>query len=182
MTNRGLTAVEASLLYQVNVVLKAQLSWREYNNLVREGVVRRLIEVRKPGPDEAKPQLPAWAAEQAVVESERCVDALRGSGVRVVGDLEALRTAPVALAVGTPFADVPLADIPVAVAAEAVVGALAAGARGTWSLDDPSHPERGPRVAGLTARELTDLLGQRIGAGLRRRYRKYRRRLSKPSK
>ncbi len=175
-TNRGLTDAEAGLLYRLNAMLEGKVSWREYNNFVRDGVVRRLIEGRKPGPDEAKPQLPEWAAEQAVVESERAIGALRSSGVRVVGDLARLGMMPPASGVSTLQP-----QIPVDIAAEAVVGALSVGVRGGWSLDKPRkrpEPSR-PGVKDLTTRELIDLVRRRVRAGLRRRHLNFRRRYFK---
>jgi len=167
-SNRGLTRTEAGLLQELNSAVKGQLTWREYNHLVRDGVVHRVLQVRRPGVGEDKTCLPAWAAEQAVVEGAGGADALRASGVRIVGSLESLSAAMPAVDAAPDVTHVPL-DL----AAEALVGAVAAGARGRWSLDDPRGPAQWARHADeMTTKELAGLLARRVRAAIRRRSRK----------
>lgn len=137
LENRGLTTVEAALVRQIILALDARLSWSEYARTMRAGVIRRLQEVRRPGPEEARAQLPQWAVDQAAAESERSIAALRASGVRIVGDLAALRRGPEA------GGDEPeIREVPIELAAEAVVGAIAVATRDSWSLDAPRRRVR----------------------------------------
>jgi hypothetical protein len=129
--NRGLTAAEAALLRQILLTLDERLSWAEYTQTMRKGVIRRLLKVRRPGSAEAKPALPGWAAEQAAREGDYIVGRLRDLGVTVIGDLDSLRSVPRA------STGEPVTQIPLELAAEAVVGAIAAGTRGDWTLDAP---------------------------------------------
>jgi hypothetical protein len=183
--NRGLSAVEAALIREIIVTLDSRLSWAEYTRVMRKGVIRRVLE-RQPGPEEPKLRLPLTAAEQAVAEAEHTIETLLASGVRIVGDLESLRTTPPSTA-----ASAPITDVPLDVAAEAVVGAVAVAIRGSWSLDaqaakptpapvsPPVQPRprrsKGTPVDSIPTRALVAVLRKRVRAGMRRRYRRWRR-------
>ena len=197
--NRGLNAAEAAFISSIIEVLDSRLTWAEYTRVMRKGVLRRVLE-RRPGPDEPKVALPAWAVEQAAAEAERSIEKLRQSGVRIVGNLDSLRPARPAGADAAPSTDVPLE-----IAVEAVVGAVAVALRDSWSLDapppaprptpartPPPPPEPAPtppppatqapekRSPGhpadaIPTRDLALLLGKRVRSGLGRRYRRWRR-------
>jgi hypothetical protein len=68
-SNRGLTAVEAEMVRRVNGRLRGKLEWSEYNSVLRNGAIRRMVEVRSPEPDEARPELPAWVLDQVAEAS-----------------------------------------------------------------------------------------------------------------
>ena len=170
MSNRGLTASEAELVRQVNRLLRDRLEWREYAGLVRNGVIRRMVEIRTPQPDEVRPQLPDWAVEQAVAEGTRVSDAIAAAGVRIVGDLATVRTVRQPSA-GT---STPPEGIAITTAAEAVVGAVAAATRHSWSLDADRPPEGPPTVPVAPSSDLARELRRRAKAKAKRSYRKLR--------
>lgn len=145
--NRGLSSVEAALVAQIIQALHSQLSWEEYRRMMRGGVIRRLLEVRQPGPEEKKTQMPGWALEHAMVEGERIIQRLQATGVRVVGNVDSLRTT----APGVSREEFPIKDVPLEMAAEAVVGAIAMATRDSWTLEAPA-PD-GDRRAGASSPE-----------------------------
>jgi hypothetical protein len=187
-TNRGLTAAEVALIRRINAGLQSRVSWAEYTRTMRAGVIRRLQQEWRPGPDDPKDQLPSWAVEQALVEADRSIDRLRTSDVRIVGDLASLRTVP-----DGSHEREPITQVPVDLAAEAVIGAIAVATRNSWSLDAPRKPRkprkqrranpptrrrrasraakggRSPRVDALTTRDVAGVLAGRLRAGVRRR-------------
>jgi hypothetical protein len=156
--NRGLSSVEAALVSQIIQALDSRLTWDEYRRTMRGGVIRRLLEVREPGPEEQKTQMPGWALERAVVEGERIIERLQETGVRIVGNLESMRTT----APGVSLEETPINQVPIEMAAEAVVGAIAVATRDTWTLALPasdavpgktnSGPKPRARARGMTDR------------------------------
>lgn len=195
--NRGLTSLELALIQEVAQRLDSKLSWDEYARTMRNGVIKRLVALREPGPGEMKTQLPRWAVEQAAAETDRGIAWLAGSGVRLAGSLESL-CSPGSLGAepsGVERDDGPIDQVPIELAAEAVVGAIAVATRGTWTLDEPvlrppPPQQRGsgsgpgarsarrpsatrvpgsPRVAAVPTPELVGILGNRILSALRRR-------------
>jgi len=123
-SNRGMSVEEAELLRAVNAELRRrELPWRDYEHWMRRGVAGHVMASRKPGELDTAFELPGWAAEKATVRANTYVDRIEASGVRVVGDLGALR-APARSAEDP----VLTADrVPLDAAAEAVVGAIEAG-------------------------------------------------------
>jgi hypothetical protein len=163
-SNRGLTDVEAEAVRQINVLLYGKLEWREYSALVRNGAIRRMVESRSPKPDESKPELPPWIADQVAVEGQRVADTITSTGVRVIGDLDDLTTP-----VSTTPQDSRAADqamIPTDAMIEAVVGAVAAAVYGTWELDGERPPS--DRVSDMTAARLAAIIVARAGNRARR--------------
>jgi hypothetical protein len=164
-TNRGLTSVEAEVVRQVNVSLQGKLEWGEYDALVRNGAIRRMVENRSPKPDEPRPELPGWIADQVAEEGRRVADTISSSGVRVIGDLRNL-TAPM-----SPAADddrpADQTMIPMDAMVEAVVGAVAGAAYGTWTMAGVK-PARPVRVSETTAMGLAAVLAGRAGKRARR--------------
>ena len=122
--NRSMTAAEAEFLRRLNVAVKGQLGWADYERIVREGIARQLVEGRQPASDEPRLATPGWALDAAAERGSLTVTALEETGVRVVGDrsLLALRLpdqpAPPARA-----ADVLRTDDVVAVVAAQVLAA-----------------------------------------------------------
>ncbi len=176
--NRGLTTVEATLFLRILQLLETKLSWKDYSRVVRYGVLMRLVRVRQPVAGEAKSAAPEWAIAQAEVEADRTIEALRGSGVNIVGDLDSLRTIP------TTAADVgDMTQVPIDLAAQAVVGAVSVAAFGNPYLEPPApapakketkaRAERPPTrtVEAVSTRELAGILGRRVLAAGRRRVR-----------
>ncbi|WBB59721.1 hypothetical protein O7599_29875 [Streptomyces sp. WMMC500] len=121
--NSSLTQSEAELLLQLNRKLRDRnwSTWRQ-SKVIREGVVPRL-QSYEPAPDEPRITTPPWA-ETAVAEvAERVTAGIAASGVRVVGDLDALSRRP-----STPAEPAPAREIPTEAATEAVLGGILASA------------------------------------------------------
>jgi hypothetical protein len=89
-SNRSMTAAEAELLVRLNKKVKKELQWDEYVRFVRRGVALGMVEGREPAADEPRLHTPDWALDAAVERGQRSAHAIRASGVRVLGDLEAL--------------------------------------------------------------------------------------------
>lgn len=89
--NRSLSAVESELLRAANEEIARQhVSWSAYQEVVRDGAVRRLVDVREPAPEEARITTPGWALDRAAELGAGAAADLRASGVQVVGDLDLL--------------------------------------------------------------------------------------------
>jgi hypothetical protein len=87
--NRSLTAAEIELIRRTNAGLKSEGLSQLKQKLVLFGAAARL-KSRLPGHDEPRIEIPAWARQPIAEAAQSIVDGLRGSGVRVVGDLESL--------------------------------------------------------------------------------------------
>ncbi|HST80155.1 MAG TPA: hypothetical protein VLL08_00300 [Kineosporiaceae bacterium] len=190
--NRSMTAAEAELFRRVNsVVRNTDVTWAEYADLMRYGAILRSVERYTPPRDASKMTTPAWALDRATELGAgyvTAIDALRPSGLRVVGDLDLLAK-PVAPAMNG--ATTTPTEIPIDVAVEALLGVVARATAGT--LYFPDEPEKlTPGLPGsdaisirrlpadkLTSRQLADLLNVRVRAGLRRRRRDVLNRLPK---
>ncbi|WBB62949.1 hypothetical protein O7599_10625 [Streptomyces sp. WMMC500] len=133
--NRSLTAGEVEVLRLVNKELARAERPAPERKLVREELVRRLRGAHVPAGDAGRITTPAWARRAAAEVGAEMVAGIRKSGVRVVGDLDAL--VPAADSPGDPDPD-PAAEadpaagavprLPVAAAYAAVTGALLAAA------------------------------------------------------
>jgi hypothetical protein len=90
--NQSLTYPQVEVLRQLNLLFQRR-SWtnREYHDLVRQGVVPRLLAAPAPPGEPRIPALPHWARERLLELSDQRIEGLRALPVRVVGDLEALR-------------------------------------------------------------------------------------------
>lgn len=120
-SNRSLTAPEAQLLLDLNRKVALDMPWGEYQRLVRRGLALRMVEDRDPPNDEPRLYTPTWALEAAAEMGARSADFLRGSGVRVLGDLEALgRLAPT----GSPTEQDEMREISTEVAVAGLVALL----------------------------------------------------------
>ena len=143
--NRSFSAEEAELMRQVNLAIKGQaVEWGEYERLLREGGIARLLESRTPGPEEQRLVLPAWAARRATRRGQRYVSEIADTGVRVIGDLGAL-TEP---AVGTDEPQRRPTQVGIDIATQMVVGTLSAGlGRGAFFAEAPLPPPPRPAPA-----------------------------------
>lgn len=169
MKNRGMSSTEAELVRQVNATLCRQLSWPQYASLIRNGMIRRLIETRSPNHDEARPALPAWALRHAGEQGHRLATQITESGVRVVGDLRSL-TEEDTHAGDRSSLPAAVTSVPLDAAVEAVVGTVAGATRRSWSLDAEPSLNAVP-VDQVPTRTLASLLTSRAAAAARRHIR-----------
>ena len=140
-SNRSMTAQESELLRLVNHHVRAPLDWRQYEKLVRYGVARTIVEGREPGRDEPKLHTPDWALDEAARRGAQQVEAIRRTGVRVIGDLDLLaERAPST----PPIPEGALNSLPVEVAVEAI-SALVLEAAG--EVKEPTLNEQTLEVA-----------------------------------
>lgn len=88
--NRSLTRAEIGLVRALNTSLRrVGMARMAHNKLMRVGVTE-LIKRRPPDRDEPRLALPAWALPRVGALAREIVDGIAASGVRVIGDLEAL--------------------------------------------------------------------------------------------
>jgi hypothetical protein len=117
--NRSLTLPETEIVRAYYLLMEEQgFNPRVYRKGVSIRPALYLKERRNPGPDEAKIQLPEWAAERTREISASIVEGIQNSGVRVIGDLESLKRA-------TGVGSVMEVHIPAELAAHLAVGMLA---------------------------------------------------------
>lgn len=118
--NRSMTAPEAEFLRRLNVAIGGRPGWQPYDHRVHDRLIKAIVEGRTPTPDEPRLQTPQWALDRAAEHGARYVEAIRASGVTVVGDLAVLSrhlTGPETIA------EDGLVDLPIDVAVSAVLGA-----------------------------------------------------------
>lgn len=142
-SNRSMTAAEAELLRMLNKRVKKQMVWDDYVRYVRRGVALGMVEGRTPQADEPKLVTPPWALDAAAVQGAKAADTIAQLGVRVLGNLDALR---VRVPDDPPHADSP--DVPVAAAVEAVASVIAA------AREDPSSKDLAKALAKRVRRDL----------------------------
>lgn len=131
-SNRSMTASEAETIRQLNAAVRPHVTWGEYQRLVRNGAALGIVEGREPGRDEAKLATPDWALDKAAEFGNRFADEILESGVRVVGDINTLRTRLPA--------EAPVGDRDAMLPTEAAVQALASVILAATSVD-PSAKE-----------------------------------------
>ena len=89
-SNEALGQISAELMRRVNVAIEPlQFSEKQYNQAVRAVLAREVLAPRRAKEPKVVP--PASARPWAAHQSDRIIDAVRASGVRVVGDLDDLR-------------------------------------------------------------------------------------------
>jgi hypothetical protein len=99
-SNRSLTLAEVQMLRAFNRrYLDQGWSTADYTRFVRFGAVRVLQE-RSPRPDEPRLLTPQWAIDRGAGIGAEMVEAIRATGVEVVGDLRVLADPSVAVGVG----------------------------------------------------------------------------------
>lgn len=92
--NRSMTLAEIEAVRTTNLAFEAAgLPSSLHYRFVQRGAAEQ-IKLRRPDPDEPRVALAAWALEEVAAHANAIVDAIEGSGVRVVGDLGALRAVP----------------------------------------------------------------------------------------
>jgi hypothetical protein len=151
-TNRSLTFHEVELLRRLNILFEQQ-GWRDkdYYFLVYRGVVRRMVRSAAPEGAAVIPPLPSWAAERVAELSQIRFDALKESGVRVVGELEALRCEPV----GVPGEDpVAVTHISIETALKGMEGMVIGARHMRWELRD-QHRRRQTKAVKRARRKAT---------------------------
>ena len=174
LTNQSLPYAEAELLRLINQrYVAGGGSLEEWAERIAPWVKPRVRDLRPPGPaDRIRP--PRWAVEAVNELTLPWIDAVRGSGITVVGDLDDLLADPATYddVAGAP--DV----VPLATAAEIAYHFYGAGVNQRRSQPAPAPakaapearlPRPGPTVAETPARELVREVGRRAVRRLRRR-------------
>jgi hypothetical protein len=145
-SNRSLTQAEVEAVRAFNRrAAGEELDKPLLARLMRSGAATYMKE-REPGPDEPRIETPRWALDRAGEVAREMVDRIAASGVRVVGDLEAMAQVPS----GASPADQPAATvIPPDVAARAAVGivlsaGITAGARAATGANDGTASDLAP--------------------------------------
>lgn len=163
--NRGLTVPEAEIFLALNALIRPKdVQWKDFQRLVRNGAIRRIMEGRQA--DEERPQLPSWAVKRAAELGAGYAKAIADSGVNVVGDLDTLaEEVPPRL-----HDDPPPTLIPVELAAEALAGMLSAATdRGAFFDTEAERDARiGQLARRLTVRDLARLTRRFVAVRFRR--------------
>ncbi len=188
LANRSLTFAEVETVRAFNVAFRAEgLGTQLHAKVMRFGAAE-LLKRREPRDDDARIETPGWALDRAAGVAREIVEGIRASGVRVIGDLDALAPpAPKAQSVRAGSDSTP--DISIAtwadVGATSAIGILLAaglargagsrpGSEAAWPDGPPDRTSPPPRarVEPLElARVSTPLLGlvlvrRLIGAGI----------------
>lgn len=130
-SNRSMTAAEAELLVHLNKRVKKQMQWTDYVQLVRRGVALNMVESREPDPGEPRLSTPDWALDAAAKQGAASVEAIKGLGVNVYGDLDALAVR----VPGSVAPTQPPTELPIDAAVEAIVAVIEA------SKEEPTSRE-----------------------------------------
>lgn len=155
-TNRSMSLPEVEMVRALNEIIRVRgrTDWAQYALLVRNGATARMLQMRRPGPNEPAVQLPEHAAEVAQARAQAQAEALAASGARLIGDLASL-TAPVPTVPKVPR----VRSVPVQAAAEALAGAVsAATGRRAFFGADPDNPDppqgrvQGGKAHGITGK------------------------------
>jgi hypothetical protein len=120
--NRSLTLAEITAIRALRERWAAEgLSATSFHRVIRMQVATAMKR-RAPEPGEARIETPQWALDSALAIADEVIAGVAASGVRVLGDLEALRDAPPGLD-GTTLPEV---RIPPAISAALAMGVLEA--------------------------------------------------------
>jgi hypothetical protein len=154
--NRALTNGEVELVRLLNREFQHR-DWPEdvYARFVREGAVRAMKAEHTPAPDEPPIVTPRWALDRITEIDTNAASAIVASGVRVVGDITSLGSAPRQDEAAT-GARQP-ATVSADAAARAVFGVIAAASNGGAKANGSSDR----LVRDVTARELLHILLER---------------------
>ena len=170
VVNRSLTLAETEVVRQLNEEFKRR-EWpgASYARFVRYGAVKQM-KARRPLPDEPQITTPAWALERVAEISAEMTRNIAALGVRVVGDLSALRCPPPAAREPEAGAGDGLAGsvIPVEAAAQAVLGAILAGGMADPAAEADRWPVADRLVREVDARRLAGVLVRRGRQRVRR--------------
>ena len=170
VVNRSLTLAETEVVRQLNEEFKRR-EWpgASYARFVRYGAVKQM-KARRPLPGEPQITTPAWALERVAEISAEMTRNIAALGVRVVGDLSALRCPPPAAREPEAGAGDGLAAsvIPVEAAAQAVLGAILAGGMADPAAEADRWPVADRLVREVDARRLAGVLVRRGRQRVRR--------------
>lgn len=168
--NRGMSAPEIELVRRLNLIARDHdVQWPDYQRLIANGAALRMLEMRTPPADEERLELPEWAAEVISADANRYADEIAASGVRVIGDLESLRTPP-RVGAKEPTAHENITMVPMDAAVEALAGLLSSATSRGWSFGEPHTVASAlQRMRELTARQLARELVSRARNRVRRR-------------
>ena len=173
-SNRSLTLAEVQMLRAFNRrYLDRGWSTADYTRFVRFGAVRVLQE-RRPGADEPRLLTPQWAVDRGAEIGAEMVEAIRATGVEVVGDLGLLADPSVAVGVGDNPSDV---RVPVEVVARFTAGLVKLVAETPGSA--PSESRTVGELEALVRREKRGRQAERNLARNEARIERARERLSR---
>lgn len=96
-SNRSLTMEEISLLLEINRQFPKDRVWDEYEIFIRAGYIRELTDHVPPAPDKARLLTPEWAVAKANEIGGQIKEEILSQGVTVIGDIESLGNATVAM-------------------------------------------------------------------------------------
>lgn len=164
-SNRSMTAAEAEMLRLVNEGGARGWDWPSYEGGVRRGAIMRMVESRRPGPDEQAISTPEWAVRAAQDFGADTARRVTQLGMRVVGDLSKLSD-PI------PASD-PATEgllLPVEAAAQAVLGGILAAERVGAKRSDVRM-----LIDDLSARKAAALLRDRLDEAAHWRMRRAKR-------
>lgn len=164
-SNRSMTAGEAETLRLVNAGGANRWDWPAYEDSVRRGAVMRMVETRKPGPDEPKIATPEWAVRAAQDFGAETAERVIAMGINILGDVQSLAEGVTA---GDPSVGNEL--LPVQAAAEAILGGIA----GATSQEEATAIVGTSEAAELTTKQAAALLKLRLEQAGRRRANKAR--------
>jgi hypothetical protein len=102
--NRSMTASEAEFIRRINKAVADDLSWNDYQRVVRRTLILTMVEQRTPGADESRILTPKWAADSAEQRGREFAAGIAASGVQVIGDPAALGARPRSGRAGKPAA------------------------------------------------------------------------------
>jgi hypothetical protein len=148
LANRSMTVAEIEVIRAFNVQYRAQkLPVPLYSRIMRFGAAQEM-RMRPPDPDEAKLELPAWSVEPISNLAREMLAAVRATGARIVGDLDALAEVKTSRTTEGDAANVGAsAHVSPEVAASAAMGVLVASGlvRGTGRIEASSDSGRDPK-------------------------------------
>lgn len=167
-SNRSLSYNEAEVLRALNIAFRAnQMPDWAYAQYVQGGVIKGLKGRPRPEDHQSLPGLPPWAVERVEELSRKQAEAVRSSGVRVVGDPDRLVTPAETLRVDEP-GTAPKVDVETA--AQALSGLLDKAVR-LHDREETRHQRQLRRVRRRRSRGtlLDDASGRELlASGLRR--------------
>ena len=178
--NRSLTMAETEAVRAFNIAFRAEGLSRPLHSRVMNFGAARYMKEQVPPADAARVETPQWALDRAGAVAREIVDAIAGSGVRVVGDLESLAAVPESALEGDRQ---PAVTVPPSVAASMAMGVLFSsglaregsgtskdGTRRPWNRSPLSRSAASrSSFVRVPTRELFGVLARRGTASVRRR-------------
>jgi len=168
LANRSLTLPEVEAVRAFNIAFRREGLGRALHSRVMNFGAARYLRLAEPDPEAPRLEPPQWALDRAGEIAREMVAAISASGVRVVGDLEALAVMPPSRrSEGSPTA----VPVPPVVAARMAMGVLIASgaARGQERMPGVLQFAEPPELVRLTTRQLAVVLARRARDVARRR-------------